>query len=191
MPSTPRLKLPAPGMAQKCVPAASKCFSLETEWLTLDTDEAEALLDKAEAAAGAGFVQRYADASGSTVLAVTYWKLAASKTGKPLEKPAPEKPAEKKADDTDDLYFRSGRTKTKPRKRSPKIDPRQLDLFSAPDQTGYEHRDPDNPGIVIADEEGDGTAFGLAPKPVKKPKPKPKAKARSKTKAKPKRKTKA
>ena len=137
-------------------------LSLETEWLTLEWDEAEELLDKAEAASGSGFVQRYADASGSTVLAVTYWKL--SVTGRknlPEATPATETGA---ADDhTDDLYFRSGRTKRKRRKRQPKIDPRQLDLFSAPDQTGYEHRAAENPGVVITDEEGDGTAFGVAP----------------------------
>jgi len=67
-------------------------------------------------------------------------------------------PASAQGDHTDDLYFRGGRTRK--RRRAPRTDPRQLDLFTGPDQQGYEHPDPDNPGIVLTDEEGDGTTFG-------------------------------
>ncbi len=137
-------------------------LSLETEWLTLDADEAEALLDQSESSIGTGFVQRYANASDSTVLAVTYWKLARGKVRAKADTDTSARPAPAAADDTDDLYFRSGRTK--PRRRRRKTDPRQLDLFMAPDQKGYERRDPANPGIVLTEEEGDGTAFGGTPR---------------------------
>lgn len=131
---------------------------LETEWIN-PGENSDA---NAEAGVGAGFVQRYEDASGAPVYAVTYWKLETASKKKPAKS---KKAAPKKAeDDTDELYFRSGRTKPPKRKRAPKIDPRQLDLFTGPDQKGYEYRDPDNPGVIIADEEGDGTSFGLAPK---------------------------
>lgn len=142
----------------------AEILSLETEWLTLDTDEAEDLLDKAETATGTGFVQRYADASGSTVLAVTYWRIAETSRKTKPKADRQSEPATKSDDHTDDLYFRSGRAKRKRHKRQPRTDPRQLDLFSAPDQMGYEHRAPENPGVMIADEEGDGTTFGVAPK---------------------------
>ncbi len=131
--------------------------ALETEWLTPDPGEAEALLATLDPALAAGFVQRYEDASGALVLAVTYWKLAAPTPATP--KPAPKAAA---AEDTDDLYFKFGRTKKK-RTRRAKTDPRQLDLFQGPDQMGYERRDPNNPEVVLTDEEGDGTAFGVAP----------------------------
>lgn len=150
---------------------------LETEWIT-PAEKDRALYEKAaDDGVGAGFVQRYEDASGAPVYAVTYWKLhAAAKkaSGKSAPEPAPEKKTKDDKTETDELYFRRGGNKTARRKRVKKVDPRQLDLFSGPDQQGYEYRDPDNPGVIIADEEGDGTAFGIAPKPQKKPKKKKK-----------------
>lgn len=135
---------------------------LETEWISPGDEQAETSDATAEAGVGAGFVQRYEDAAGAPVYAVTYWKLETA----PKKKAAKPKkaPAKKTEDDTDELYFRSGRTKPRKKKSTPKVDPRQLDLFAGPDQKGYEYRDPDNPGVIIADEEGDGTSFGLAPK---------------------------
>lgn len=143
-------------------------LALETEWLTPSPEEAEALVDAAARGLGEGFVQRYEDTNGAPVLAVTYWKLAsppaapakrktAAGKGPVQAKPKASKPPE--PDHTDDLYFRGGRAKKrKPRKRP--HDPRQLDLFSGPDPMGYEHRDPDNPDIILTGEEGDGTTFG-------------------------------
>lgn len=102
--------------------------ALETEWLTPKAKELPKILEQADANPGQGFVQNYEDGSGNTVLAVTYWKLGkAAKKAKP--KPKPKKvrdtpPSEE--DHTDDLYFRSGRTK-KSRKRP--VDPNQMDLF--------------------------------------------------------------
>lgn len=97
--------------------------SLETEWLTPAAKELPKILAQAEASPGHGFVQNYEDGSGNTVLAVTYWKLAkAPKKSKPNADP---KPAP--SDHTDDLYFKSGRTKKSRRKRL--IDPNQLELF--------------------------------------------------------------
>lgn len=136
---------------------------LETEWITPAETEREAYEKTAEAGVGAGFVQRYEDAAGEPVYAVTYWKLETTPKKRKAPKTA-KAPKTRTGDHTDELYFRSGRTKSTRRKRAPKVDPRQLDLFPGPDQQGYEYRDPDNPGVIIADEEGDGTSFGMAPK---------------------------
>lgn len=102
--------------------------ALETEWLTPAADDLDEILKQIDANPGHGFVQNYEDASGNTVLAVTYWKLAKTKKP-PKAKPIPKAdsvPAS--ADHTDDLYFKSGRTK-KSRKRA--MDPNQMDLFNA------------------------------------------------------------
>lgn len=113
---------------------------LETDWLTLRVSEAEAAIAASETGAGVGFIQRYENASGEAVLAVTYWKLAGADGTAPervldttLETPtqampavqAEDRPSEE--DHTDDLYFRAGRTK--PRGRTKKPDPNQMDLF--------------------------------------------------------------
>ncbi len=98
--------------------------SLETEWLTPSEQDLPKILEQAEANPGHGFVQHYEDGAGKTVLAVTYWKLAKAK--KPPAKPKAEpKPSDE--DHTDDLYFKSGRTKKSRRKRH--VDPNQMDLF--------------------------------------------------------------
>ncbi|MFN7055704.1 hypothetical protein [Hyphomonas sp.] len=106
-----------------------KVDGLETSWLHLPPEEADALFRAISAEGPAGHLQRYEDTSGHTVLAVSWWKLAdPSAPAKPLSpasKPAPARAAE--GDHTDDLYFRRGRTKT--RRRRP-ADPNQLDLFN-------------------------------------------------------------
>jgi hypothetical protein len=133
--------------------------ALETEWLEVSDEEAGHILSRADAALGQGFVQRYEDETGRPVLAVTYWQV--SHKARPGEdagadrEARPRKPGE---DHTDDLYFRGGRTRR--RKRRPRVDPRQLDLFAGPDQQGYEDRDPNNPDIALNHEEGDSTVFG-------------------------------
>lgn len=112
--------------------SARQIVRLETEWLTLEPDEAARILAAAEATEwGEMFIQRYEDASGKPVLAVTYWKLsdpAAAASAGPAS-PTPDTPAKaEETDDTDDLYFRKGRTKTRGARRK-KIDPNQMDLF--------------------------------------------------------------
>ncbi|MCR9270832.1 MAG: hypothetical protein NXH72_12650 [Hyphomonadaceae bacterium] len=103
--------------------------ALETEWLTPAAKDLAKILEQAEANPGHGFVQHYEDASGNTVLAVTYWKLTkATKKPKPKPKPIPE-PDPNADDHTDDLYFKSGRTKKTRRKRF--VDPNQMDLFGS------------------------------------------------------------
>lgn len=144
---------------------ACQVVALETDWLTVTESEAETILARADAAVGQGFVQRYEDEAGRPVLAVTYWKISEGKPGKIHEsgsdgnaKADEQTPAIAATEDhTDDLYFRGGRTR---RRRKKPADPRQMDLFSGPDQQGYERRDPDNPDIVLTEEEGDGTVFG-------------------------------
>ena len=105
---------------------------LETEWLTPEGDDISAILDAAEAGPGQGFVQRYEDESGAPVIAVTYWKIGGpKKVARPAKQP-PAQPATAE-DHTDDLYFRSGRTKpSKKRGRKKYVDPRQLDMFPPP-----------------------------------------------------------
>ena len=100
--------------------------SLETEWITPSDKDLPKILEQAEANPGHGFVQHYEDGSGKTVLAVTYWKLAKAKKKKPAPKPKAE-PEGSQEDHTDDLYFKSGRTKKRRRKRH--VDPNQMDLF--------------------------------------------------------------
>ena len=105
--------------------------ALETEWLPPAAKALAKILDQAEANPGHGFVQHYEDASGNKVLAITYWKLSKA-AKKPKPKPAPIKPKEPQDDDhTDDLYFKSGRTKKSRRKRF--VAPNQMDLFGAKD----------------------------------------------------------
>ena len=105
---------------------AVECLS--TDWLNVTEEEADAFLKAAdsEAVAAHGHLQRYEDNQGKPVLAVTWWKLVpvAAKKAKPKKKPAIEKPPAE--DHTDDLYFRSGRTKPGRRRY---VDPRQMDLF--------------------------------------------------------------
>lgn len=102
--------------------------SLETEWITPAEKDLPKILEQAETNPGHGFVQNYEDGSGNTVLAVTYWKLAKARKKKPALKPKPEPaPNPTEEDHTDDLYFKSGRTKKSRRKRF--VDPNQMDLF--------------------------------------------------------------
>lgn len=110
--------------------SAHRVVRLETEWLTLEPDEAARILAAAEATEwGDMFIQRYEDASGKPVLAVTYWKLVDTAAPAKLASPEPEEtPKADETDDTDDLYFRKGRTKTRGARRK-KIDPNQMDLF--------------------------------------------------------------
>lgn len=99
--------------------------SLETEWLIPATADMETMLIRADKGLQTGFVQRYENARGELVLAVTYWKITAERRDNPREETqtAPVRPAK---DHTDDLYFRQGRTKPR---RKKKTDPNQMDLF--------------------------------------------------------------
>lgn len=111
-----------------------KVESLHTEWLNMTEAEATAQM-AANAGEGAhGFLQRYEDDKGAPVLAVTFWQLVDA--AKPKKAPKAETLAgtqanPKATDHTDDLYFRSGRTKPPRRKRF--VDPRQMDLFHEAD----------------------------------------------------------
>ncbi|MEL6567613.1 MAG: hypothetical protein AAFQ22_04280 [Pseudomonadota bacterium] len=149
----------------------TQILKLATEWIS-ETEGGVSLSDvQANAGLSNGFIQVYEDEAGNPVYAVTYWQLAdtigeappdAPAKSDPQNEPASEratsaaKPAPAPAEDhTDDLYFRAKRTKRRGRKRH--VDPRQMDLFAAPDARGYEHTEG---GAVITDEEGDGTTFG-------------------------------
>ncbi|MEM6627630.1 MAG: hypothetical protein AAF719_13090, partial [Pseudomonadota bacterium] len=139
--------------------------ALVSDWLRPDVQERDEIASLASAGLTHGYVQTYEDANGAPVFAVSFWK--------PLVEDAktPETASSDMEDHTDDTYFtkphlKRGKAKRKPRKR--RVDPNQLDLFHGPDQQGYERRDPNNPGVVLVDEEGDGATFGRAtrgPKP--------------------------
>ncbi|MEM6557465.1 MAG: hypothetical protein AAF642_16400 [Pseudomonadota bacterium] len=101
--------------------------ALDTEWITPAAKDLAKILEQAEQNPGHGFVQHYEDGDGNTVLAVTYWKLAKTqKKPKPKPRPIPE-PDPNQEDHTDDLYFKSGRTRKSRRKKF--VDPNQMDLF--------------------------------------------------------------
>ncbi len=107
---------------------------LVTDWLTLEPQALADLL-AANFVTARGHLQRYEDEAGHPVVAITWWKLA------PVQKASKAKPAKPKAepaadlapteDHTDDLYFRSGRTKTRSKKAA---DPNQMNLFDPPDK---------------------------------------------------------
>tara|TARA_R110000868_G_scaffold98579_1_gene271368 strand:+ start:4223 stop:4672 length:450 start_codon:yes stop_codon:yes gene_type:complete len=112
--------------------AGMKVESLHTEWLNLTEEEAKAQMAANSGEGAHGFLQRYEDDKGAPVVAVTYWRLVDA--AKPKKAPKPAKPAKPEpkpdaetGDHTDDLYFRSGRTKPPRRRRF--VDPRQMDLF--------------------------------------------------------------
>ncbi|MEL7452984.1 MAG: hypothetical protein AAGJ50_06385, partial [Pseudomonadota bacterium] len=48
---------------------------LVTEWVSVAPAEAEEMMVKAEQGVGDGFIQRYEDADGQPVLAITYWQI--------------------------------------------------------------------------------------------------------------------
>jgi len=99
---------------------------LETSWLHLPEEEANALFSKLGADGAAGHLQRYEDNSGHVVIAVSWWKRVDPNAAPPDPEPRAQTP-EADPDHTDDLYFRRGRTKVRRRKPA---DPNQLDLFS-------------------------------------------------------------
>ncbi len=168
--STARAALDAEGGARTIAEArelARGPVTLVSEWLRPAPAEREEIQGKAQAASARGFVQFYEDAKGRPVIAVSFWKPASgvkpkTRKGKGAarteEAEAPAAPS--LADDhTDDLYFAKAGSKAKRRKKA--ADPNQLDLFTGPDQQGEETRDPHNPLVVIVEEEGSGSAFGL------------------------------
>lgn len=116
----------------KALAAGRNIAGLRSDWLNYTPDEAEALSRQIERGVDMGFVQRYEDAGGRIVLAVTYWGLEETSGTSAKPAPAAPKPKPKAEDDhTDDLYFRRGRTRPRGRKRY--RDPNQLDLFQPPE----------------------------------------------------------
>ncbi|MEM7768379.1 MAG: hypothetical protein AAF253_12975, partial [Pseudomonadota bacterium] len=91
--------------------------ALETEWLTPEEAEVDAILACADRAAGDGFVQRYEDEAGKPVFAVTFWRTRQVAQGHKTKAPSAALPhgsakaTSPESDHTDDLYFRAGRTR--------------------------------------------------------------------------------
>lgn len=152
---------------------AGSPVTMVTDWLRPKPEEREEVEAKAQQGIARGFVQLYENDKGQPVIAVSYWKPTsgvktkappkgrkAAKAEEPAEPVAPD-PAE---DHTDDLYFAKKGAKAKRRKKA--ADPNQLDLFAGPDQQGDEAPDPHNPLVVIVEEEGSGSAFGLGEHPL-------------------------
>jgi hypothetical protein len=118
----------------EAIAGSLKVESLHTEWLNLSEADADVQMVANAGGIAHGFLQRYEDDKGAPVVAVTYWRLmdtAKSKKAANAPRPAPV-PEPSEADHTDDLYFRSGRTKPSRRKRW--VDPRQMDLFAEADE---------------------------------------------------------
>lgn len=141
---------------------SGKLEGLTHDWIRLRQDDEGQLKVSAEKGRDLGFVQSYEDAdNGDLVYAVTYWKVSAPvEDTTQLEKEVKESP--KPASDNGKSFSSSVRKPKKVKKRkTDKTDGRQLDLFAGPDQQGYERRDPNNPKIILALDEGDGTSFGL------------------------------
>lgn len=152
--------------AQQAMQTSGEKVVLETEWLRLKSDELAGYEAAIQNGQTHGYLQLYSGEADVTILAVTFWR----ETGEPADpKPASAikrkrkaAPASEAQDHADDLYFRH-----RPKRRRKKyVDPNQLDLFVVPDQRGFDRRDPNNANIVIAEDEGDGTSFGIAPKDV-------------------------
>ncbi len=164
---TARAALDAEGGARTVAEArelARGPVQLVSEWLRPQPSEREEVQAKAEAGIARGFVQLYEDAKGNPVIAVTFWKPEGGVKTRPRKAAPEEKTRASPADDhTDDLYFAKPAAKSKKRKRA--ADPKQLDLFTGPDQQGAETPDPHNPLVVIVDEEGDGASFGGVDEP--------------------------
>jgi hypothetical protein len=101
---------------------------LETGWLHLTEAEAIALFSAQGAGGPAGHLQRYEDTSGHVVVAISWWKVADPNAlpGQNSSAASPAQTMHAMSEETDDLYFRRGRTR--PRRRKPS-DPNQLDLF--------------------------------------------------------------
>jgi hypothetical protein len=171
---TARAALEAEGGARTVAEArelAGADVTLVSEWVRPTPAEREEVEGLAQAGVGRGFVQFYEDAKGRPVFAVSFWKpvtagkAKAAKKGKAAKAEAqPEEAVRPAEDHTDDLYFAKKGAKPKRRKRA--VDPQQLDLFTGPDQQGAETRDPHNPLVVIVEEEGSGSAFGLGDHPL-------------------------
>ncbi|MBI1340736.1 hypothetical protein GC169_11085 [bacterium] len=132
--------------------------SLVNAWLRPSDAELETLAVGIERGIGMGFIQRYEDDAGRPALAVTFWKPETARTP-----PRPREPAAAVESETAQSQPKPTAPPPRPvrrRVRQRPVDPRQLDLFMAPDQRGYESKDPGNPRVVIVDEEGDGASFG-------------------------------
>ncbi len=124
---------------------AGHAVALVSEWLRPVGKEADELVALAEAGASLGFVQRYEDAKGAPVLAVTYWKAEKGGADDVADDPAEAAETGREAaastpDTVDDLYFeRPGAQRRRVRQRRPQgVDPRQLDLFAGPGRSSVD-----------------------------------------------------
>ena len=116
-----------------------RLVGLKSDWVTLSTVESADAAKWIERGVDQGYIQRYEDAAGNIVLAITFWAVAEDVSGAadvadpPKSGEKPDKETRRPDDHTDDLYFRAGRTKT--RKRKHWADPNQMDLFGTPEDT--------------------------------------------------------
>ena len=144
---------------------AGQPITFETEWLRPGPERAQEWQSAVQMAIGHGAVQLYESEKGRPIIAISYWKLVDETEDAAPVVPVSPPAGDASPDHADDLYFRKGRTAKKGKVKA--ADPNQLDLFRGPgpDQRGYEHEDPNNPDVILTDE-GDDTAFGIAPKTV-------------------------
>lgn len=114
--------------AEALTQASEIIAGLETEWLSCEVSDYDALAELAQSHPASGFVQAYEDYQGQPVLAITFWKTEQRSRQSLPQRPALQTDQPAPADHTDDLYFRQGRTGRNKRRKP--VNPDQLDLFS-------------------------------------------------------------
>lgn len=103
---------------------AGGSVTFETEWIRPGPEREEELQYSLQREMGHGAAQIYESEKGRPIIALNYWRVL-TEAEQVFDGPMRPDPERKRKDHTDDLYFRSGRTK--PKKKI--VDPNQLDLF--------------------------------------------------------------
>lgn len=131
------------------------------DWIRFARDDQSKMREQAEKGRDLGFVQSYEDANTAEIVyAITYWQISEGRNDDFRQKTVAKESRESEVPKPLNRAIPNPKPR-RPKKRKPtQGDGRQLDLFSGPDQQGYERRDPNNPEIILALEEGDGTSFG-------------------------------
>ena len=131
------------------------------DWIRFGQDDQSKMREQAEKGRDRGFVQSYEDANTAEIVyAVTYWQISEGRNDEARQKREASNFREPEMPKPRNLATPNPKPRRTKKRKPTQGDGRQLDLFSGPDQQGYERRDPNNPEIILALEEGDGTSFG-------------------------------
>lgn len=136
-------------------------YGLVHDWIRFARDDQSKMREQAEKGRDRGFVQSYEDANtGEIVYAITYWQISKGNNADVRQKKVANESPESHVPKPRNLAIPNPKPRRTKKRKTPQGDGRQLNLFSGPDQQGYERQDPNNPEIILALEEGDGTSFG-------------------------------